>query len=80
MPKITAYGPNPMTSGAKADGRFNNDALIYDAAKNECICSTGEALFWRYTNVEKNLMLHRYWSSKCRGYAMKPQCTLSTER
>lgn len=30
---ITAYVPKPMTSGAKTDGRFNNDAFIYDAAK-----------------------------------------------
>jgi len=30
---ITAYVPKPMTSGAKADGRFNNDAFIYDAEK-----------------------------------------------
>ncbi|WP_414913797.1 IS1182 family transposase, partial [Pseudomonas sp. IT-P258] len=77
---ITAYVPKPMTSGAKADGRFNNDAFIYDAAKNEYICPAGEALIWRYTNVEKGLTLHRYWSSKCRGCAMKPQCTPSTER
>jgi hypothetical protein len=46
-----------MTSGAKADGRFNNDAFIYDAAKNEYICPAGEALIWRYTNVEKGLKL-----------------------
>ena len=77
---ITAYVPKPMTSGAKADGRFNNDAFIYDAAKNEYICPAGEALIWRYTNVEKGLTLHRYWSSKCRGCAMKPQCTPSTQR
>ena len=69
-----------MVSGAKADGRFNNDAFIYDAAKNEYICPAGEALIWRYTNVEKGLTLHRYWSSKCRGCAMKPQCTPSTQR
>lgn len=25
---IIAYVPKPMTSGAKADGRFNNDAFI----------------------------------------------------
>jgi hypothetical protein len=56
---ITAYVPKPMTSGAKADGRFNNDAFIYDAAKNEYICPAGEALIWRYTNVEKGLTLHR---------------------
>jgi hypothetical protein len=60
---ITAYVPKPMTSGAKADGRFNNDAFIYDAAKNEYICPAGEALIWRYTNVEKDLTLHRYWRS-----------------
>ena len=77
---ITAYVPKPMTSGAKADGRFNNDVFIYDAAKNEYICPAGEVLIWRYTNVEKGLTLHRYWSSKCRGCAMKPQCTPSTER
>jgi hypothetical protein len=41
---IIAYVPKPMTSGAKADGRFNNDAFIYDGAKNEYICPAGEAL------------------------------------
>ena len=69
---ITAYVPKPMTSGAKADGRFNNDAFIYDAAKNEYICPAGEALIWRYTNIEKGLTLHRYWSSKCRGLCNEP--------
>ena len=75
-----AYVPKPMTSGAKADGRFNNDAFIYDAAKNQYICPAGEALIWRYSNVEKGLKLHRYWSSKCQGCALKSQCTPSTER
>jgi hypothetical protein len=41
---ITAYVPKPMTSGAKADGRFNNDAFIYDAAKNHYVCPAGETL------------------------------------
>lgn len=77
---ITAYVPKPMTSGAKADGRFNNDAFIYDAAKNEYICPAGEALIWHYSYVEKGLKLHRYWSSKCQGCALKLQCTPSTER
>ncbi len=77
---ITAYVPKPMTSGAKADGRFNNDAFIYDAAKNEYICPAGEALIWHYSYVEKGLKLHRYWSSKCQGCALKAQCTPSTER
>ena len=77
---ITAYVPKLMTSGAKADGRFNNDAFIYDSAKNEYICPAGEALIWHYSYVEKGLKLHRYWSSKCQGCALKSQCTPSTER
>ena len=72
--------PIQMTSGAKADGCFNNDAFIYNAAKNEYIYPAAEAPIWRYTNVEKGMTLHHYWSSKCRGCAMKSQCTPSTER
>ncbi len=52
---ITAYVPKPMTSGAKADGRFNNDAFVYDATKNEYIRPAGEALIWHYSCVEKGL-------------------------
>ncbi|KTB84259.1 transposase [Pseudomonas syringae ICMP 13102] len=77
---ITAYVPKPMTSGAKADGRFNNDAFIYDAAKNEYICPASNALIWRFSSVEKGLKLHRYWSSKCQNCTLKSQCTPSTER
>ena len=31
---ITAYVPKPMTSSAKAEGRFNKDAFLFDATKN----------------------------------------------
>jgi hypothetical protein len=34
---MTAHVTKPMTSGAKADGRFNDDVFIHDAAKNEYI-------------------------------------------
>ncbi len=77
---ITAYVPKPMTSGAKADGRFNNDAFIYDTAKNEYICPAGEALIWRFSSVEKGLKLHRYWSSNCQGCMLKSKCTPSKQR
>ncbi|RMR79862.1 IS1182 family transposase [Pseudomonas coronafaciens] len=77
---ITAYVPKPMTSGAKADGRFNNDAFLYDAAKNEYICPAGEALIWRLSSVEKGLKLHRYWSSNCQGCVLKSKCTPSKQR
>ena len=77
---ITAYVPKPMTSGAKADGRFNNDAFVYDAAKNVYICPAGEALIWRFSSIEKGLKLHRYWSSNCQGCVLKSKCTPSKQR
>lgn len=51
-----------MTSGAKAEGRFNNDAFIYTAAKKEYIFPAGEALIWRSSYVEKGLkcIVRRY--------------------
>lgn len=77
---IITYVPKPMTSAAKADGRFNNDAFIYDAAKNEYTCPAGEALIWRFSSIEKGMKLHRYWSSKCQGCTLKFQCTPSKQR
>lgn len=77
---ITAYVPKPMTSSAKADGRFNKDAFVYDATKNEYTCPAGEALIWRFSSVEKGLYMHCYWSSKCQSCTLKSQCTPSTNR
>ena len=77
---ITAYVPKPMTSAARAEGRFNNDAFIYDSVKNEYTCPAGEALIWRFSSVEKGMKLHRYWSSKCQSCALKLQCTPSKQR
>ncbi|WP_417792460.1 IS1182 family transposase [Stutzerimonas xanthomarina] len=77
---ITAYVPKPMTSSAKADGRFNKDAFVYNATKNEYICPAGEALVSRFSSIEKGMKLHRYWSSKCQGCTLKLQCTPSKQR
>ena len=77
---ITAYVPKPMTSSAKADGRFNKDAFVYDPTKNEYTCPAGEALIWRFSSVEKGMNMHCYWSSKCQSCALKTQCTPSTNR
>jgi transposase len=77
---IVAYVPKPMTSAAKADGRFNNDAFIYDATTNEYVCPAGEVLIWRFSSVEKGMKLHRYWSSNCQSCALKSQCTPSKQR
>jgi len=77
---ITVYVPKPMTSGAKADGRFNNTDFIYNTETNEYKCPAGQRLIWRFTSVEKGLKLHRYWSSNCQTCELKPQCTPSPQR
>lgn len=77
---ITAYVPKPMTSSAKADGRFNKDAFVYDPTKNEYTCPAGEALIWRFSSIEKGMNMHCYWSSNCKSCELKAQCTPSTNR
>jgi len=54
---ITAYVPKAMTSGAKFDGRFNNDAVLYDSTRDVYICPAKEVLTWRSSYVEKGMTL-----------------------
>jgi hypothetical protein len=77
---ITAIVPKTMTSGAKADGRFDKADFIYDAQKNEYRCPAGQALIWRFATIENGMKNHRYWSSHCQSCALKEQCTPSPQR
>lgn len=77
---ITTYLPKPMTSGAKANGRFDRADFIYDAQKDEYRCPADQALIWRYSTTEKAMLVHRYWSSHCQQCALKEQCTPSQQR
>ena len=71
----TPYVPKPYTSGAKAAGRFGKNDFIYDSAENIYRCPAGEALTYRFTGVEKGKTLHSYWTTKCKGCALKEKCT-----
>src|SRR5262252_6181160 len=59
---ITVTLPKPMTSGAKAAGRFGKQDFIYVAAADIYRCPAGERLTYRYTNVEDGKTLRRYWT------------------
>ena len=52
---ITAFVPKPMTSSAKADGRFNKTDFIYDAKADEYQCPAGQRLIWRFSGVGKRI-------------------------
>jgi transposase len=78
--RIAALVPKTMTSGAKADGRFDKADFIYDAEKNEYRCPAGQSLVWRFASIEEGMKLHRYWSSNCKGCPLKEKCTPSSQR
>jgi len=77
---ITVTLPKPMTSSAKAAGRFGKQDFIYVAADDIYRCPAGEALTYRYTNEKDGKTLRRYWTTACQTCALKAQCTPGKER
>lgn len=78
---VTAYVPKPLTSGAKADGRFGKQDFVYLPDRDVYRCPSGAMLPRHMTSVEKGLTLHRYWDqASCQACALKPQCTPSIAR
>jgi len=77
---ITVYLPKPMTSGAKAEGRFGKQDFVYVAKDDVYLCPAGERLTYRYTNEEDGKTLRRYWTTACQACALKSKCTTGQER
>ncbi len=72
--------PKPLTSGAKAQGRFGKQDFRYLADEDVYICPAGERLTYRYTREEAGLALRRYWTNVCPDCPMKALCTPGKER
>ena len=77
---ITVTLPKPMTSRAKANGRFGKEDFVYLAAENVYRCPAGEKLTYRFTSEEHGLKLHRYWTNACRTCSLKSRCTPDPQR
>jgi transposase len=77
---ITVTLPKPMTSGAKAEGRFGKQDFVYVAEDDVYLCPAGKLLTYRYTNEEAGKTLRRYWTTACLTCALKPKCTTGRER
>jgi hypothetical protein len=77
---ITVTLPKPMTSGAKAAGRFGKQDFVYVAEDNVYLCPAGERLTYRYTSEEEGKTLHRYWTTACQTCALKAKCTTGEQR
>lgn len=72
--------PKPLTSGAKAEGRFGKQDFAYLPEEDAYRCPAGEQLSYRYTNEEDGKTLRRYWTTACLDCSLKPQCTTGRER
>jgi len=67
--------PKPLTSGGRADGRFDKRDFVYNAKRDEYRCPAGERAIWRFSTVEAGLTIHKYWSSACPRCPIRAQCT-----
>lgn len=76
----TPHVPKPLTSNAKAAGRFGKDDFVYLADQNAYRCPAGEILSYRFTRLEEGQTLHSYWTNKCSTCRLQAKCTTSKER
>src|SRR5712691_11979677 len=72
--------PKPMTSSAKAEGRFGKQDFVYVAAEDVYRCPAVERLTYRFASVEDGKTIRRYWTSACKSCALKARCTTGPER
>jgi transposase len=77
---ITPYVSKPMTSEAKAHGRFDKADFVYDPKGDEYRCPAGSRLIWRFATMEGGHLNHRYWSSDCPRCSIREKCTPSQQR
>jgi len=77
---ITVTLPKPMTSNAKAEGRFGKQDFRYMPEEDAYFCPAGEKLDYHYTNEENGQVLRRYWTTACQRCAIKHRCTTAKER
>jgi transposase len=78
---VTPNVPKPLTSNAKAEGRFGKQDFTYLADQDVYRCPGGALLRHHMTTVERGMTLHRYWDrASCQACPLKPHCTPSVER
>jgi hypothetical protein len=58
---VIPYVPRPLTSGARADGRFGKQDFVYISEQDVYRCPSDQLLPRHMTTVDKGLTLHRYW-------------------
>ena len=77
---MTPLVPKTVTSGARADGRFDKRDFLYNKKRDEYRCPAGQRAIYRFSSLEKGMTIHTYWSSACPRCPLKDRCTPSDYR
>ena len=77
---VEVYVPRPLTSNARAAGRYDRRDFVYDSKSDTYVCPAGERLTYRMTTEEAGKVLRRYWTDACGTCALKEHCTPSKQR
>jgi hypothetical protein len=77
---VTPLVPKPLTSNAKAAGRFGKDDFVYLPDQNAYRCPADEILAYRHSSVENDLTIHAYYTNKCGECPLRSKCTTGKER
>ncbi len=77
---IAVYVPKPMTSNARAAGRFDKTDFVYIDRDDQYQCPAGQRAINRFSREEAGLKISIYWSSACPDCSMRDQCTTSKYR
>jgi transposase len=73
--------PKPLTSGAKADGRWGKQDFAYLPESDTYRCPAGETMTRRFSTIEQGMTLHAYATPACRSRCtLKANCTASIDR
>jgi len=77
---VIPYLPRPLTSPAKAEGRFGKQDFVYDPEADAYRCPAGQSLTRHGSSVEDGMTLFLYWTTACKACPLKSQCTRGKER
>ena len=77
---VTPLVPKPLTSNAKAAGRFGKDDFTYLADQNAYRCPANELLAYRHSTVENDMTIQVYYTNKCGECPLRSKCTTGKER
>jgi transposase len=73
---VTPIVPRPLTSGAKAEGRFGKQDFVYLPDREAYRCPAGKTMKWWFNRIDEDgRPLRYYWTTNCPDCPIKARCT-----